>query len=101
MNPWIVLPQIVVLAVVFVMLPVGAAVYAQYRRRKLTRCPVTGGDVVIRVDAAQAGLNAALGRRRLSIAECSLWPARQGCGQVCLTVSAETMPDAPAVTAPR
>ncbi|MBI4638891.1 MAG: hypothetical protein HY727_21350 [Candidatus Rokubacteria bacterium] len=93
MNPWIVLPTLAVLAVVFVMLPVGLAVYASYGRQKLVRCPETGGQAAVAVDRYRAGLGAALGTRLTRIRACSLWPGRQGCGQACRPLAEEATQD--------
>jgi hypothetical protein len=93
MNPLLVLPAIIALSVGFVMLPVGLAVYAQYRRRKFLRCPETAAGAQIRVDARRAGLTAAVGRPLLRVTTCSLWPERQGCAQDCLDLPASAMRD--------
>ena len=84
MNAPAVLLGVIVLAVVCVMLPVGFAVYATWRRPRRLRCPVTERDTVLGVDACEAGVAAAFGRSSLRVRECSLWPENSGCGQECL-----------------
>ena len=84
MNAPAVLLGVIILAVVFVMLPVGFAVYATWRRPRQLRCPVTERDTAVGVDAQAAGVAAAFGGGSLSVRDCSLWPENSGCGQECL-----------------
>jgi hypothetical protein len=100
MDPWIVLPGLVLVAIVFVMLPVGLAVFRHYSRPKMIRCPVTGEDAAIQVDAGDAGVRAALGQERLEILDCSRWPEER-CAQACLVETMETMREAPTAVAVR
>lgn len=93
MNAWLVLSAVVLLAVSMVMLPVGLAVASHYRRRKLVKCPLTAEQAVIRVDALAAGIDAAFGRRRRVVAECTRWPDAM-CRNACVA-HAEAMQDAP------
>lgn len=84
MNAWTLLLGLAVLAVVFVMLPVGLAVFAYYRHPRPVRCPLAAADAVIRVDARRAGFAAALGSSAVSVTSCTFWPERRRCGQACL-----------------
>ena len=93
MNPLIVLPTIIGLSVVYVMLPVGLAVFSRYRRRKFLRCPEAQTGAQIQVDARRAGLSAAFGRPSLRVATCSLWPERRRCGQACLGLPGSAVRD--------
>jgi hypothetical protein len=94
MNPWIVLPGLVVVAVVFVMLPVGLAVFRHYSRPKVIRCPVTGDEAAIQIDADGAAVRAALGQERLEVLDCSAWP-QERCAQRCVIDAIETMREEP------
>ncbi|HEV8440016.1 MAG TPA: hypothetical protein VGT40_18150 [Methylomirabilota bacterium] len=88
MNPWLIMPALVVLAVIYVLLPVGAAMSTRYRRAKLVRCPLTGRKTALRVE--RAGVAEALGRRSLRrVSYCSLWPERRNCSQACLELPEE------------
>jgi hypothetical protein len=98
MNPWIVVPMLVVLAVLFVLLPVAAAVFTQFRRRKLVRCPDTQRDAVIRVDAMQAAVAELLHGGRFTVVECSLGSRQLSCGQACVRTTPWVMRDAPRAT---
>ena len=92
MNPWLVLPAIVVLAVLYVMGPVGLAMASYYRRPKLLRCPLTKADAAVVV--GRSGLAEVLGARSLRrIESCSLWPQR-GCVQACRRLGPESMREA-------
>ena len=84
MNPWIVLPAIVALGVVYVMFPIGLSALSHYRLRKPVRCPVTGEEAWILVNAPRAGVTAAFGHPSLRVRSCSLWPPRDSCGRDCL-----------------
>lgn len=84
MNAPAVLLGMIVLAIVYVMLPVGFAVFAASRRPRWLRCPVTERDALAGVDAYGAGVAAAFGGNSLRVRECSLWPENSGCGQECL-----------------
>ncbi len=91
MNPSIVLPGLVLAAVVFVMVPVGVAVFSWYRRPKSLRCPVTGRDARVAFDAPRAALAAAVGGHSLRIRGCSLWDDHYGCGQDCRRLPEDAM----------
>src|SRR5574342_82409 len=77
-------PGLIGLATVFVMLPVGLAVYSTWRQPRGLRCPMTERDAVVRVDAYGAAVAAALGADSRRVGACSLWPENAGCGQECL-----------------
>jgi hypothetical protein len=92
MNPWTVLPAIVALGVIYIMLPTGLHAFLRYRPRKELCCPVSGDEARVLIDARRAGLSAALrGHPSLSVRDCSLWPARSGCGRDCLKLPAAEM----------
>ncbi len=84
MNAPAVLSAIVILAVVFVMVLVGFAMYFSLRRPMALRCPVTERDATVQVDALEAGVAEALGTRSMRVRSCSLWPENAGCGEACL-----------------
>ncbi len=99
MNPWIVVVGIVLIAVVYVALPVGLAMSARYRRWKIVGCPTAYRPTAILV--GRAGLAEALGLRSLRrIRGCSLWPERYGCDRRCLALSDDDIHDAPSVSIP-
>ncbi len=82
MNLWLVLPVLVLIALVYVLLPVGVAAATRYRLPSPTRCPVTGQAA--QVTFAHAGFAEVLGVRALrKVTSCSLWPARRHCAQRC------------------
>ncbi len=49
MNPWLVVPVLAVIALVYVLLPVGIAMAAWHRRQKLVRCPEIPGHAAVLV----------------------------------------------------
>ena len=94
MNPWIVLPAIIALGVIYIMLPTGLQAFLRYRPRKALCCPVSGDEARVLIDARRASLSAALrGHPSLSVRDCSLWPARSGCGRDCLNLPGDRMRD--------
>lgn len=85
MNPWIVLGGVVLLALVFVVLPVVSATWSYFRSLRRVRCPEAGADADIAVLAGRAAFTAAYTHPpRARIARCSLWPERQACAEACL-----------------
>lgn len=92
MNPWVVVPALALVAVVYVLLPVGLAMSAHYRRPKVVRCPLTDAEAAIAV--GRTGLAEALGRRSLRrVSSCSLWPERRECNRACLRLPEEAIGD--------
>ena len=88
MNAWVVLAGVGLIAALYVVLPVGLAMWACYRRQKLVDCPVGYRPATIRV--GRAGLAEATGIRALRrIRRCSLWPSRQDCARRCLALPEE------------
>lgn len=82
MNVWLVLIAIGVIAVVYIIFPVGLAARGYFRSRKFVRCPVVGLDAGVII--GRAGLAEALGRRSLRrVSDCTFWPWRKGCAQRC------------------
>ena len=62
----------------------AARVYLTFRGKRLVSCPETHRPAAVRVDAAKAGLETALGHVQLKLSQCSRWPEREACGQECL-----------------
>ncbi len=91
MNLWLILLGIVVLAGLYVVLPVAATTFSHYRRPWRLRCPNEGATAQIRVDATRAAIGEALGRPALEVARCSLWPRLRLCPQACLALPTSEM----------
>jgi hypothetical protein len=99
MNPWMILVGLVLIAIIFVALPVGRAMSVHYRRWKIVGCPTTYRPAAILV--GRAGLAEALGIRALRrVRGCSLWPERCGCDRGCLDLPEDEIHDAPTVSTP-
>jgi hypothetical protein len=99
MNPWTILVGLVVIAVVFVALPVGLSMSIRYRSWKIVACPAAYRPAAILV--GHAGLAEALGIRALRrIRACSLWPERYGCARRCLELREDAIHDAPTASTP-
>ena len=54
MNPWMVLLALVAVALVFVLLPVGATAFAAWRRPVRLTCPRAGKEAQVRVPPLRA-----------------------------------------------
>ena len=95
-NPWIVLIAVLAVALLYVLMPLMADTYRRLRKSRALRCPETGGQVRVDIDASRAAVTSAFGRPLLRVRRCSLWPAKEQCNQGCLTLpeveAPETMP---------
>ena len=62
------------------------AVRALYdlRGTRLVTCPETGRTVAVDLDLRYSAVHSALGRNQFRLADCTRWPEREGCGQMCL-----------------
>jgi nucleotide-binding universal stress UspA family protein len=98
MNPWLVLLGVIVLAALFVIVPVAYATASFWRRPWIVRCPRKGVDARVTVDAGRAAAAEVIGRPRLDVAGCSLWRTFAGlesCAQECLSLPAAARRPAP------
>ena len=100
MNPWVILLGLAVLTLLFVVVPVGWAVYAAWRRPIRLACPRTGTEAQLSVAALGAAVRATLGRDAPEVARCSLWPVVSTCKQECLAAPATTWRVVPQGTPP-
>ena len=87
--PLLVILAVLAVGVLLVVVPVVLTTLSENREPRAVACPVTRGPATITVDAGRAARTAAFGRMHLSVAECSLWPEREGCAQGCLRAPAE------------
>jgi len=83
-TPLITVAAIFTLAVVVVLLPVVTYTFQRYQKKMRVRCPGTGGRAWVRINASRAALSSALGKPRLRIKNCSLWPKRKDCDRGCV-----------------
>jgi hypothetical protein len=81
--PGLVILGVLVIGAVFVVLPVALTTLAENRHARAVRCPEAGTSARVHFDPARAARGALVGRVWLSVADCSLWPERGGCGQAC------------------
>jgi hypothetical protein len=87
--PWIVVAAIIAVAVCYVLLPVVADTFRRFRTKKSLRCPETGTEAEVGIDAGRAALTSAFGRALLRVKNCSLWPERKECAQDCVRSESE------------
>jgi hypothetical protein len=79
-----VIAAIVALGIGYVVVPVAMAAYRRYRGVRRVECPATGTPAEIELDAVTAAVTATTGEPLVTVARCSHWPDRKGCGQECL-----------------
>lgn len=75
---------IVAVGILFVVLPTMASIYLRLRGKRMVRCPDALELAEIQVDAKRAAFTAAVGRPKIRLDACSLWPAYKGCAQECV-----------------
>jgi hypothetical protein len=75
-----------IVATVAVVYGVGRAAEAQYlwSPPQIVRCPETGKNVCVTLDATLAAMTAIAGPPKLLVTNCELWPERQFCDQACV-----------------
>ena len=88
--PWLVIAAIIAVAVCYVLVPVVADTFRRFRAKRSVKCPETGREAEIDLDAGQAALTSAFGRALLRVKSCSLWPARKNCAQDCIHSEGES-----------
>lgn len=87
--PWVVIAAIIAVAVCYVLLPVVADTFRRFRAKRSLRCPETGREAEVGIDAGRAALTSAFGRALLRVKNCSLWPERKECAQDCVRSESE------------
>ena len=83
-NPGVVIIAVLAVGLLFVLLPWAAHIFGRYRAPRAVRCPETGTNAWVEVDALHAALTAAGGAPRLRARGCSLWADRGACAVTCL-----------------
>ena len=82
------LGEIVIIAAVAALFGFGAWHVARIafalRGTRLVACPETGRPVAVDLDLRYSAVRSALGRPHFKLKDCSRWPEREGCGQMCL-----------------
>ncbi len=58
--------------------------YLKYRGKRLITCPENHRPAAVEVDASRAAGSALVAKPELRLRECSRWPEKHGCGQMCL-----------------
>jgi len=79
----LVIMAVIGLGAVYVVLPVVANAYWQYRGVKHPVCPETGKPVEVTLNRRHAAATAAFGPPDLQVTSCSRWPERHDCAQGC------------------
>ncbi len=75
---------ILMVAMVYVLLPVMMSEYGEYAKPRDVICPRGSEPAVVTVDARRAALTSVIGAKSLSITGCSRWPRQAGCDRSCL-----------------
>jgi hypothetical protein len=82
-TPLLIILAVIALGALYVVLPVVAVAYRQYRGIKRPVCPETGEAAEVTLNLRHAVATAAVGPADLQVASCSRWPEHQGCDQSC------------------
>ena len=91
-SPGFVIVAVLAVAILYVLLPWVAHIFARYRAPRAVRCPEMDTKAWVEIDARHAALTAALGRPRLRLRECSLWVQRGPCALTCLRLPGAKTP---------
>lgn len=89
---WLVLCLVVVVFAVALFALWRRDILNRYSGGRPVRCPENGEDAVVSIDAKRAADTRLDGRARICLAECSRWPERGGCDQVCLSQAMRAEP---------
>jgi hypothetical protein len=84
MNTFVVLAVISLWVAVFLAGPVWLA-WRRWRGTRVVTCPENGRPAAVDLDLRYAMAGSILGRPELRLRDCSRWPERKGCGQICLS----------------
>lgn len=66
-----------------VVISVAVRTYTRLRGPRIVSCPATGGQVAVEIDTRKAAMASISGDARLQLRNCSLWPERRDCEQMC------------------
>src|SRR5262245_27555928 len=91
-SPWLLIATILLLAVLYVVVPVAGRAWMKYRGRRIITCPETKAPAAVDVNAVGFAFRSIAGRPSPRLQDCSRWPEREGCGQECLS-EIEDAPD--------
>ena len=84
-TPLVLIAAILMLALVFVLLPVALDTYRRFSHRKVITCPETHELTEVTLKARRAGLMATFGKESLlRVKSCTLWPKKKGCAEACV-----------------
>lgn len=83
-DAYLLITGLILLAAVYICLPLALHVHMKYRAREALMCPETGRLTSIQIDAARAARTALFGKPKLDITDCARWPERKDCAQLCM-----------------
>ncbi len=75
---------ILLIAGVYVLLPVMVSEYGEYLRPRDVICPETKDPALVTVNARYAALTSAIGAKSVRLTGCSRWPEHAGCNRECV-----------------
>jgi hypothetical protein len=82
MDPVVVIPEVLGIAIVFAILPTVLVGWSAARGLHPVVCPETGQGVTVRVDPNRGALRLFTGGSH-RVCGCSRWPERAGCDRAC------------------
>ncbi len=83
---WLIVLVLVILALAAILLLwFGLPAYLRLRGKQVVTCPETGEKVSVEVDISQAARDTIRGgQHHLKLRQCTLWPERAGCHELCV-----------------
>ncbi len=82
--PLLTVAAVILLGGLYVLAPLVVHTFHNYRRKRVLPCPETEGLAEVSVDARRAAWTSAFRRPLLRVKDCSLWPKKKGCAEMCL-----------------
>ncbi len=80
-HPGTVIVAILALSIVYVMIPVMMTAIRRFRGVRRLRA---GRTAEVAIDRRRAALTSVLGKPRLRVSRCTLWPERMDCAHTCM-----------------
>ncbi|HJM42570.1 MAG: hypothetical protein QGH70_08615 [Nitrospinota bacterium] len=83
-HPGTVIVAILALSILYVMIPVMMTAIRHFRGVRRLRYPEAGRTAEVAIDRRHAALTSVLGKPRLRVSRCTLWPERMDCPHTCM-----------------
>jgi hypothetical protein len=82
MDPEVVIPAVLAIALVYVVAPCAVVAALAARRARTVTCPETAGPALVKLDPKRA-VRAVFSNLGPRVVDCARWPERAGCERGC------------------